>query len=144
MFSPLYFFSGYSVLFDIHSRLSINDAPLGTYYFWWTNMTYLPSFFFALCVLAIHIQPHSLLFFSPPLIYCTLTCLYSVELLDYVLLNHSLSTSVYSSSGLNTLLTNVLNRYHPFVFYLSTFFLLIWFFYHYSTQLIRTVSILIP
>ena len=101
-------------------------------------MTYLPLFFFLLCALAIHLQPHSLLFFSLPLIYCGLISLYAVELLDYVLSNQALSTSVYSASGLNTLLTNVLNRYHPFVFYLSTFLLLIWFFYHYYVSLRTT------
>ena len=98
-------------------------------------MTYLPLFFFSLCVLAVYTQPHSFVSFPPFLLCVGLVCLYSVELFDYILLNQALSTSSYSSSGLNTLLTNVLNRYHPFVFYLSTFLLVIWFFYHYYVPL---------
>jgi len=48
-----------------------------------------------------------------------LLLLYSVELVDYLVLNSLDIVSVYSYYGINTLLTNTLNRYHPLVFYLS-------------------------
>lgn len=47
---PLYALSGYTVLLDLTSRLSPNDAYVGTYYFWWTNLLYLPLFFFGLAI----------------------------------------------------------------------------------------------
>ena len=53
----------------------------------------------------------------------TLYLVYPLELLDYLLTNYNPSILVSHSYGLNTLLTNVLNRYHPLVFYASVFYL---------------------
>lgn len=44
---------------------------------------------------------------------------YSTELFDYLALNTGDSAYVYGIYGVNTLLLNVLNRYHPLVFYFS-------------------------
>lgn len=124
--TPSYFFSGYSAMFDLCTRISINDAPLGTYYFWWTSMMYLPTFFFFSLFVSLLVQsylvPSTTVFF----LFTIFSALYTAELFDYIILNQNLYMSVYSSSGLNTLLTNVLNRYHPLVFYLSAFLLLSW------------------
>lgn len=57
-------------------------------------------------------------------IFLFLLVLYSLELQDYLVINAQDSVSYYSYYGINTLLTNVLNRYHPFVFYLSSVLLL--------------------
>ncbi len=116
--TPLLGLSGYGCTADFNTRLSPNDACLGTYYFWWTNLTYLPLFFFALVLIAL--SHHSTIrytfwFFASCIVYV----LYPLELADYLALNTDIFISMYSSYGLNTLLTNVLNRYHPFIFYLS-------------------------
>ena len=107
---------------DFNTRLNPNDAYLGTYYFWWTNLTYLPAFFFILLGIALLscVESKSLwILVLTPL--CFL--LYSTELVDYLVVNVSYASAIYGLCGSNTLLTNTLNRYHPFIFYAS--FLLI-------------------
>ena len=129
LITPLNLLSGYSVMFDLGTRISINDSPVGTYYFWWTSMTYLPTFFFFLLFISLLAQP-TLSYSSVAWFLLTVfSGLYTAEIFDYIILNQNLFISTYASSGLNTLLTNVLNRYHPLVFYLSTFLLLTWFFF---------------
>lgn len=119
---PLLGLSGYGATVDFNTRLSPNDACLGTYYFWWTNLTYLPLFFFALTILALsHCAATRYTFWSS--ICFIIYAFYPLELVDYLALNTDALVSVYSSYSLNTLLTNVLNRYHPFVFYLSVIML---------------------
>jgi len=116
--TPLLGLSGYGVTADFNTRLSPNDAFLGTYYFWWTNLTYLPLFFFAITLLAFTYAATTRYAFwvlASPILYL----LYPLELVDYLALNTDIFISMYSSYGLNTLLTNVLNRYHPLIFYLS-------------------------
>ena len=44
---------------------------------------------------------------------------YTVELFDFTSFNFNLPTSVLPDMGVNILLTNMLNRYHPFIFYAS-------------------------
>lgn len=58
---------------------------------------------------------------SYPLLLLTLLCVcaYSTETLDYSPLSFSHSASMYSNFGSNQLLSNALNKYHPFVLYLS-------------------------
>ena len=72
---------------------------------------------------------------------------YSVELVDYLVLNSLDSSVVYSYYGINTLLTNVLNRYHPLVFYFSVGLLIVAFFlllkdYLGRNQPLSTISVL--
>ncbi len=122
--TPLLGLSGYGVTADFNTRLSPNDALLGTYYFWWTNLTYLPLFFFALALLAVTYSVTTRYTFwvlTSPILYL----LYPLELVDYLALNTDTLISTYSSYGLNTLLTNVLNRYHPLVFYSSVIILFV-------------------
>jgi len=115
---PLTSITGYSVLLDLNTRVSPSDAYIGTYYFWWTNLTYLPLFFFTVVLLF-------LLTNNFPSYLVTLTLLvlaytvYPLELVDYLALNCHYGTSTYGGYGLNTLLTNTMNRYHPFIFYAS-------------------------
>lgn len=115
---PLTFFLGYSSLIDLNTRLSANDSYIGTYYFWWTNLTYLPLFFF---LLSLFIAIFNTRIASTVLVFLIVTLLtvYPLELFDYLILNNLSLNSIYSTYGLNTLLTNTLNRYHPFIFYTS-------------------------
>ena len=129
--TPLLGLLGYGFTADFNTRLSPNDAYLGTYYFWWTNLTYLPLFFFALILLAFSYRAPTY-YTSASFIGFALYILYPLELADYLALNTDIFISVYSSYGLNTLLTNVLNRYHPLVFYCSVITLFITIFSSYQ------------
>ena len=116
---PVISFSGYSFLFDMNTRLSPNDTLVGTYYFWWTNLTYLPLFFFTLLLYNLYTS-FALNYFSLSIVLFLVYVFYPLELFDYLALNLHYFTSQYTNYGLNTLLTNTLNRYHPLVFYSST------------------------
>ena len=123
LYLPVHALSGYTPLLDLSARLSPNDAYLGTYYFWWTNLLYLPLLFF---VLLLPFTAHSNLSQIPLYVWLGVLALlvYPIELWDYLISNTLVSSPAYHTYGLNTLLTNVLNRYHPLVFYLSVFLLL--------------------
>ena len=118
LLTPLASLTGYSLLLDFNTRVSPNDAYAGTYYFWWTNLTYLPLFFFTvvlLFLLSSNRSPYSVWSIFLVLMYTA----YPLELVDYLALNAHYGTSTYGGYGLNTLLTNTMNRYHPFIFYVS-------------------------
>ena len=116
--------SGFSPCLDSNSRLNASDALISTYYFWWTNLTYLPLFFFTILFVAL-LMVGNKLSRSLFMVTCISIMIYPLELFDHLTLNTSLVASSYHSYGNNILLTNALNRYHPFVFYMSTCCLLI-------------------
>ena len=117
-------FWGYGYFTDLLTRLSVNEALLGTYYFWWTSLTYVPLFFFSLATLYV-LNSTSLRARVVALTSLPLFTLYLTEFIDYHPLNQSWSVTDATLSGVNILLTNALNRYHPFVFYTSAALLLI-------------------
>ena len=116
-------FWGYGYFTDLLTRLSVNDALLGTYYFWWTSLTYVPLFFFSLSILYV-LTSISLRARAAALTSLPVFTLYLTEFIDYHPLNQSWSVMDATLSGVNILLTNALNRYHPFVFYTSAALLL--------------------
>lgn len=116
-------FTGYSYFTDFNTRISPNDALISTYYFWWTNLTYLPAFFFLFLTYAWILRLWHRLF-TLNLLALTLFLVYLTEVIDFPTINVSWFTPDYGIYGINTLLTNTLNRYHPFVFYSSTLLLI--------------------
>jgi uncharacterized membrane protein SirB2 len=124
--SPFYFETGFYNFFDIGVRTNINEPFLGTYYFWWTNLFYLPTFFTVLAFIALYLKSNSHLR-KTLLIIIPIIVIYIVEVSDAQALNNLELTAFYTTQGLNILLTNTLNKYHPFIFYLSsTAIFLIW------------------
>ena len=118
MWFPARALTGYNSIVDFNTRFSANDTYIGSYYFFWTNLTYLPLFFFSLLGVTLLTK----LIVRTNALYVPLFLLfvvYAVETLDYLSLNAYLQTHVYGLNGLNALLTNPLNRYHPLVFYSS-------------------------
>jgi hypothetical protein len=105
LYLPVNLFSGYSVCMDANTRVSINDSFCGTYYFFWTNLLFLPTFFFTTLLLRLNLQmqrsliPYLVVFYF-------LFCAYQVELWDYIASNSLLSINYYDSPGFNNLLTN--------------------------------------
>ena len=85
-------------------------------------MLYLPLFFFSLASIVLVNQLRNWPYKWVIITLSTLYLIYPLELLDYLITNYNASIIVSHSYGLNTLLTNVLNRYHPLVFYTSVFF----------------------
>ena len=123
VYLPFRVFSGTSTVIDFTTRLNPNDAYISTYYFWWTNLTYLPLFFFITILLILGQFNHKFMK-RTSFIFFILLIGYSFELQDYIILNaHDLSTP-YGVYGINTLLLNALNKYHPLVFYSSVGILL--------------------
>lgn len=125
---PLQLISGYGFTLDALTRLNPNDSFAGVYYFWWTNLTYLPLFFFLLLFLSC-LTVYGLPTSFKALFVSIFIVIYSTELFDYLGLNCQEVVSSYGFYGVNTLLTNTLNRYHPLVFYMSAACLLSIFFY---------------
>ena len=115
---PHVLLSGSTLFLDTPLRLSTNSPFVETYFFWWTTLTYLPTFFFSLLLLITSVsgQVRKPLF---ALIGFFTLVLYAVEVSDFTILNLLDTETSYSSYGLNTLLTNSLNKYHPLVFYIS-------------------------
>ena len=118
LLTPLASLTGYSTLLDFNTRISPNDAYAGTYYFWWTNLTYLPLFFFTVVLLFL-LGSNRSLYSVWSMFFVLMYVAYPLELVDYLALNVHYDTSTYGGYGLNTLLTNTMNRYHPFIFYVS-------------------------
>lgn len=111
-------FLGFSILVDITTRLNPNDSYISMYYFWWTNLTYLPTFFFLVFSLLIW---HSVrkLSSSGLILVCLFLSIHATELADYLALNSTEVGVIYGTYGLNPLLSNIMNRYHPLMFYIS-------------------------
>ena len=105
---------------DLGNRLNTNDPYISSYYFWWTNITYLCSaswLFFVLLSLslvtrAIEIRQVFILIFSIFLF---------IEINDFSILNQGWAQSNYIWNSLNKLLVNSLNCYHPLILYVSFF-----------------------
>jgi cytochrome c biogenesis factor len=112
------FTTGFSYFPDVYNRFNINDSVLNTYYFFWTSFLYLPSFYFFLVFLILwnftrQLGTVLLIFFL----------LYNTEFLDFIVNNFNFISSNPLLLEINLLLTNNLNKIHPFIFYLSTILL---------------------
>lgn len=114
--------TGYHYLFDLTSRLDFNDSFVNLFNFFWTSFTYLPSFFFLIffqLMLLKHVFKTNYYVIIVLLVYW----LYNIELFDFVILNYQFETISTNYSSINLLLTNSLNKYHPFIFYISVILL---------------------
>jgi len=112
---------GTLVLVDFVTRFNLNDAFVSSLYVMWVFLYYLATFFFSSAFVYLYLQYNTLCFLNLvyilPLILIYLS--YTVELFDFTSFNFNLPTSVLPDMGVNILLTNMLNRYHPFIFYAS-------------------------
>jgi len=124
---------GSHYLFDLTTRLDFNDSFVNLFNFFWTSFTYLPSFFF-LILLQLILQKSSIhtVYNIPVLL--TLYYVYNTELVDFIILNYHLEVVNHNYSSINLLLTNSLNKYHPFIFYVSVI-LFIYLFSHLFSHL---------
>lgn len=119
----IYFINGISYLFDFNSRVNINDSLINSFNFFWTSFTYLPIFFFLPLLILIYfynIYNPSILLISS-LIYLII---FSFETVDFLITNYIPSCYNINIINTNLLLANNLNKYHPFIFYLSVYIII--------------------
>jgi hypothetical protein len=112
------------MLLDFPPRIEINDAWFNLMYFFWTNATYLPIFFFSLggfMLISYSMYPHLFIF----LITSIWFGVYCVEGSDFIALNVNLFTTDLTQTEVNLLLTNSLNKYHPGLFFISVIWLFV-------------------
>jgi len=89
------------------------------YFFFWTSFLYLPTFFFTLFFSLFFYTFISRLFWS----FGIFVFFYNIEFFDFLVFNSSLLLLNPYLLEFNLLLTNTLNKIHPFIFYTSTILL---------------------
>ena len=114
----------YTSFLDILTRVNINDSALSILYFFWTNFTYLPIFYFTILNLVFLFSLSYRLSISYILLNLLLSLLIFTKV-DYLTLNLSYYTILILNDDINLLLTNTINKYHPFILYTSTFYFFI-------------------
>ena len=112
-------YNGYSFFYDLTSRTNNNDSFFNLFNFFWTSFTYLPIFYFINFFLFFYFYSNILL----SILYIFL--LYSFEGCDFLILNLNCDILNLNTTDVNLLLSNNLNKYHPYIFYLSSIFFFI-------------------
>jgi len=112
----------YSYIFDIPYRTYTNDFFINNFYFIWTQFFILPTFmFFIICIYTVIFNKNSS-YYNFLIITLLLSCLiWSV--IEYYFINGYSYKYSNNTLSFNNLLSNPLNRYHPFVFFTTYLFL---------------------
>lgn len=118
LITPVY---GSSSLIDCLSRHNPNDSYISSYYLFWTTFFYLPEFFF---IVTLFVFYQRVLVVDNVLIKLLISAIgvnavYLTELLDFLPINYVSEIAVSVENISNPLLLNMLNRYHPLIFYIS-------------------------
>lgn len=113
---------GYVYYLESLTSVLPNEALLSCFYFWWVHVTYISTFFCSLLLASFIVVRKGLPTHSVAIIIlCVL--LWVSEAGDLVTSNADLGLQSTLTTGVNLLLMNALNKYHPFIFYLSVVFL---------------------
>ena len=115
-----YNINGSTNLIDLQSRININESYLNLFNFFWTNLTYLYLFSFV-CLLLIFIVSLKAHKFNEVVALVLAILVYATELTTFLVINCNSSCLTFNSSSINLLLSNNLNKYHPFIFYISVY-----------------------
>ena len=108
--------------YDLLSRLSLNETLINFYNFFWTSITYLLYFILILIsILYFNFLFNSFFF----LIFYLCKYIYFFDVLDFLLLNANILNNYTNITNINVLLINNLNKYHPFILYISFLIILI-------------------
>lgn len=117
-------------IIDYNTRFNANDALISSFYIMWTSQHYLITFFYSVFFLYLY-TTYTLYTVISGFYILLIGCLYLaniVEFFDFIAFNECLKTLVSPDIVINILLINMLNRYHPFIFYLSTLCIISWLF----------------
>ena len=100
---------------DLYTRLWLNEFFINTLYFYWTSFWYLTAVILVIKIVSTVIHKRNI----PWSIWLILSILisYSFTILDYWNFNYTHLNILKNEYQLNTLLTNSINKYHPFIFY---------------------------
>jgi hypothetical protein len=123
-FFPLTPIFGYVNYLEFLLTFSPNDTFLNSYYFWWTNSYYVIPFLISLSLFIVIYQLNYISISVVGVFYLIV----ETWLLEFWSVLQSNSQTIAISTltpQINTLLTNALNKYHPFIFYLSLFLLIV-------------------
>ena len=124
--SPYYMIQGTGIYHDLNSRVNIHNPYISLYSFWWTSTTYLSSLLWLLWVcVSLGFTSRNI---SSTVGNLSWVWLLSTEIVDFTFINKGWDQSNYVCEGLNTLLLNSLNHYHPFILYSSFAILTVTFF----------------
>lgn len=115
-----YSINGITSFIDLQSRLNINESFFNLFNFFWTNLTYLYSFSF-LCLIILIIILLVSTSCSETLFVLVIFLFYNTELLSFLIINFNAHCLTFNNSSINLLLSNNLNKYHPFIFYISVY-----------------------
>ena len=128
-FIYLFFFKSIFInthLLDSFFRVNFNDSFLNLYSFFWTNFWYLILFYLLLfCIILILIFNFNLFFF----LFLIILFLYNFEINNFFLNNLQFINLNSIILNFNVFLLNNINKYHPFLFYISTLLILLIFLY---------------
>lgn len=107
-------------ILDLLFRIDINDSIVNLYNFTWTSLTYLTLLFGWFWLVFVNILNSS----KKGIYYLVLITLMlsSTELWDFITFNNNYLSINVTVTDLNILLINSLNKYHPFILYLSAVF----------------------
>lgn len=86
--------------------------------FYWTSFTYLPTFFFYVTLVVFLFKLNRYL-----IVIVHLFVIYNVEVFDFLVGNYFMFNINITYSNFNLLLVNNLNKYHPFIYYISVIFM---------------------
>ena len=106
---------------DLYYRLLNNDFFLNNFYFFWTSLWYIPFFFIVLIGLNFLAKNKMINFFNFNLLFFLLILLWLTQN------NFYNNQKIYSeillfNEGINSLLTNSINKIHPLLLYSSILF----------------------
>lgn len=108
---------------DLLFRLDLNDTILNSYNFFWTSVTFL-SLVYIILLLIFDVYYWGSKFFFLKLSLLAFLVWLGLGVGDFYGSNNNFSQIELNLSAINTLLLNTLNKYHPFLLYLSVFSLL--------------------
>lgn len=146
LFITIFFFSKnlYITPADTYSRVCAEDFFVNTFYYIWTSFWYIPTslvlFYLINVVRGSSIVPRITIF------YAIVVLFFVVEIWDYWNLNTSLYCINFNPDNINILLTNSINKYHPFIFYYALLSVFLYFnvnilnYYFSNSNLFNTIG----
>jgi len=112
---------GYTSCLDALTRCYLNDFFFNTYYYFWTSFWYIPLFVASLGYVIVVL--HNNLSLKILKCFSFIIIVFIFEICDYWAINLTFYNLHLNSDNINFLLTNSINKYHPFIFYSSLTFL---------------------
>jgi len=110
----------YTVIADFMYRTYLDDFFANNFYYLWTSFLYLPILFFTLYLINMLSSLSSLQNFRLYSTLLTSLLLFYINTFNFWGFNSVHYFNIINSEEINTLLFNTINKYHPFLFYLSS------------------------